>query len=459
MARICSANRPGTTQPEPDAAQAEHRVASRAAARRRRAAARRPGPRGAGASATATLTDELGAVGQELVQRRVEQPDRHRQPVHRGQQLDEVLRAAAAAAARARSPARRRCRARITCSISARRSPRNMCSVRHRPMPCGAEVPGPVGVLGGVGVRPDREPPGRVGVLQQPVDGVDQVGGLLVDAVERGVRARSRGTSPPARAPPATSPANTSTGGAVDADQVALGDRTVADPRRPRRRVDVQGLDAADARLAHAAGDDGGVAGLAAAGGEDARRRRSCLRGRPGSSPCGPGSPARPSAAAATAAAESKTTSPTAAPGDAAIPAPSSVRSPLGPCGSNCGNISCASCAPSTRVSASSIVISCSSTSWVAIRNAAAAVRLPTRVCSIQSFAALDRELDVAQVPVVRLQPPHHLRAAACSESGSSLGEVVQAQRVADAGDDVLALRVRPGSRRRRRAARTPGRG
>ena len=37
------------------------------------------------------LDGQLGAVGQELVQRRVEQPDRHRQPVHRLEQLDEVV--------------------------------------------------------------------------------------------------------------------------------------------------------------------------------------------------------------------------------------------------------------------------------------------------------------------------------------------------------------------------------
>ena len=53
---------------------------------------------------------------------------------------------------------------------------------------------------------------------------------------------------------------------------------------------------------------------------------------------------------------------------------------------SNCGNISCTSCAPDTRRNASSRSIKPSSTSWVAIRNAAAAVRLPTRVCSIHSL-------------------------------------------------------------------------
>ena len=37
------------------------------------------------------LDRQLGVVGQELVQRRVDQPDRHRQPVHRLEDLDEVL--------------------------------------------------------------------------------------------------------------------------------------------------------------------------------------------------------------------------------------------------------------------------------------------------------------------------------------------------------------------------------
>ena len=53
---------------------------------------------------------------------------------------------------------------------------------------------------------------------------------------------------------------------------------------------------------------------------------------------------------------------------------------------SKCGNISWASWAPVTRRSASCSSISPSSISWVAIRKAAPAVRLPTRVCSIQSL-------------------------------------------------------------------------
>ena len=90
-----------------------------------------------------------------------------------------------------------------------------------------------------------------------------------------------------------------------------------------------------------------------------------------------------PLPAHATAVAESKAALPTAAPGLAAIPLAISSRSPSL---SNCGNISWASCSPVTRRSASSRSIRPSSTSWIPIRNAAAAVRLPTRVCSIQSL-------------------------------------------------------------------------
>ena len=53
---------------------------------------------------------------------------------------------------------------------------------------------------------------------------------------------------------------------------------------------------------------------------------------------------------------------------------------------SNRGNISWASWSPVTRRSASSRSIRPWSTSWTAIRNAAPAVRLPTRVCSIHSL-------------------------------------------------------------------------
>ena len=87
--------------------------------------------------------------------------------------------------------------------------------------------------------------------------------------------------------------------------------------------------------------------------------------------------------ASSTARAESKTTLPTAAPGDALMPVAILVTSPLV---SNRGNISRASSSPETRRTASSMSIRPWSTSCVAMRKAAAAVRLPTRVCSIHSL-------------------------------------------------------------------------
>jgi hypothetical protein len=80
---------------------------------------------------------------------------------------------------------------------------------------------------------------------------------------------------------------------------------------------------------------------------------------------------------------ESNTALPTAAPGEAFIPL--AIFFVL-PDRLNWGNISCASCAPVTRSSASSGVIIPSSTRFAAIWKAAAAVRLPTRVCSIHSL-------------------------------------------------------------------------
>ncbi len=90
-----------------------------------------------------------------------------------------------------------------------------------------------------------------------------------------------------------------------------------------------------------------------------------------------------PFAAHSAATTESKTTLPTAAPGDALT---ALVIFVFFASSSNLGNISWASCAPVTRWSASFMSIRPSSTSCVAMRKAAPAVRLPTRVCSIQSL-------------------------------------------------------------------------
>ena len=108
------------------------------------------------------------------MQRRVEQPDGDRQAVHRLEDLDEVL--ALQRQQRVERVPRRSSSvsARISRSTSWRRSPRNMCSVRHRPMPCGAEPAGPRGVLGGVGVGAHRAAGALVGVRHDPVHGRDQ---------------------------------------------------------------------------------------------------------------------------------------------------------------------------------------------------------------------------------------------------------------------------------------------
>ena len=55
---------------------------------------------------------------------------------------------------------------------------------------------------------------------------------------------------------------------------------------------------------------------------------------------------------------------------------------------------------------------------------------------------ALDRELDVAHVAVVALQDVHPAAELLVGRR-VDLGQLVQPQRVPDAGDDVLALRVR----------------
>ena len=86
----------------------------------------------------ACATSAISAVGvrQELVQRRVEQADRHRQAAHDAEELDEVvaLHRQDLGQRRARGRPRPRpgsSRARRRCGSASK----NMCSVRHRPMP------------------------------------------------------------------------------------------------------------------------------------------------------------------------------------------------------------------------------------------------------------------------------------------------------------------------------------
>ncbi len=90
MARTCIANRPGITSPSRTPRRPSIGFCScmrrTAASSRVVARVRRPV-----ASATRDLDREVLQRRQELVQRRVDQPDRHRQPVHRREDAVEVL--------------------------------------------------------------------------------------------------------------------------------------------------------------------------------------------------------------------------------------------------------------------------------------------------------------------------------------------------------------------------------
>ena len=91
----------------------------------------------------------------------------------------------------------------------------------------------------------------------------------------------------------------------------------------------------------------------------------------------------RPAALATSAASELKTISPLAAPGEAGRPTAMILRSAFG---SIVGWSSWSSAAGSMRMIACSRVIRPSLAMSTAIRREAFAVRLPVRVCSIQSF-------------------------------------------------------------------------
>ena len=112
MARTCSANNPGVSRPSRTPRNPSIGFDS---CRRSTAASTRLSSSSRGAALTQGLGDghldgQLGAVGKELVQRRVQQPDRHRQPVHRGEQLDEVLALQRQQRIQRSVPRRRRCR-------------------------------------------------------------------------------------------------------------------------------------------------------------------------------------------------------------------------------------------------------------------------------------------------------------------------------------------------------------
>ena len=138
-----------------------------------------------------------------------------------------------------------------------------MCSVRHRPMPWAPNrrARAASSAVSALARTPSRRR--RVGVRHDPVHGADQLVGVV------GVERCPRSTATTGEATTGHLAEVDLAGRAVDRDHVALADDDLAVARRgelPRVDVDVELLGAAHAGLAHAAGDDGGVA-------------RSCRRG------------------------------------------------------------------------------------------------------------------------------------------------------------------------------------
>ena len=308
----------------------------------------------------------------------------------------------------------------------------------------GAAGAGAARVLAVVGVGAHLHPAHVVGVPEHavaPPSTSARASGSRRRGERRRPGRRRRRPSPGSR-PPGTSPTEHLAGGAVDRDGVAAR----AAPRRapgPRRRAGSTSSSSAPttAHVPMPARHDRGVRGLAAAGGQHAVGDDHALQvvrvGLPADQDhvrAGRRALQRPARCRAR-------SRPRPRPGTPAWRVVSSCRARA--FASNCGNSSWLSLSPVHALIASSIVIRLSSTSSVAIRNAAAAVRLPDPRLQQPQLAALDGELDVAQVAVVGLQPAHRLAAARRTRLRVEQLELGERQRVADARDDVLALRVR----------------
>ena len=116
---------------------------------------------------------ELGAIREELVQRRVQQPDVHRETVHRVEQVREVL--------ALQGQQRRQCLCAFLGGVGDDDPFDERATIAEEHVlgsaqtdPLCAKGSRPNGVLGGVGVGADRQPAGFVGMGEEPIDGVDR---------------------------------------------------------------------------------------------------------------------------------------------------------------------------------------------------------------------------------------------------------------------------------------------
>ena len=220
------------------------------------------------ASASATRTDSSVMSGRNSCSGGSSSRIGDRQPVHRRRGSAGSPTAAAAAAPPAPARARSSSSARISRSTCWRRSPRNMCSVRHSPMPSAPNrrARSASSAVSALARTRSRRTASACAMIRctawtrssassaRPGRGCPRSTRTTGEAHHRHLAGVDHARS--SRRSEITSPSwITVPSGAVE--PAALG-------------VDVELLGAAHAGLAHPAGDDRGVAGLAAAAGQDA---------------------------------------------------------------------------------------------------------------------------------------------------------------------------------------------
>ena len=196
------------------------------------------------------------------MQRRVDQPDRHGQAVHRREDLHEVV-------PLQREQRIERCPlVRLALGEDQPLDVLAPLAEEHvlgaaQADPLGPEAPRPLGVLAVVGVGAHAEAAGAVRVGDDPVHGCHQRIGIGLDRALEVLHDRAGYDGNLAEEDRAR--------GAVDRDDVALAEgRPTLGGDLLALDVDLEVIRARHAGLAHAARDDGSVRGLATAAGQDA---------------------------------------------------------------------------------------------------------------------------------------------------------------------------------------------